>query len=312
MKAEAGWRLSNSPAWQGEPYQDQLPTVADAITISAVVGGIPLQALIDCSSRVDILTRSVAERCVRSFSSAKGRLLMKFANGQTDNNISIACPVEVCMSSAHGTLTERRPFYVADICHDVVLGSPWMKHWNASLCYSGPGVVIQTEGGPLLLPGLPTTRGQQEPVKVHQMAVACTKETKRREVAAAIEDDARTFSCCLVGVDEVRHELCDWDFSCVVVIAEPKTKMNAVAFPGMTALLEQYVDVFPDEVPPGLPPCYAAHTDIQLLPGEPSLHFPLRRMNPAELREVGPFIEEYSRRDKSGHRNHPLRPPCYW
>ncbi|PHJ26048.1 retrotransposon ty3-gypsy subclass [Cystoisospora suis] len=252
-------------------------------------------ALVDCGSRVDILNRKAAERCVQSFSSVSGRLLMKFANGQTDSNISITPPVEVCLSSSHETLVERRPFYVADICYDVILGLPWMKRWNASICYSEPGVVLRTENGVVHLPGTSARSREHEPVKVHQMAVECTR-TEQEEPADASRNAIGAIPCALVDVSEVKQELEDCEFSCVVVVTERKKATEVRMCPGTEALLEQYSDVFPEELPARAPPCYASRMAIRLVPGEPPPHFPLRRMNPAELREVRRFIEDYLRK----------------
>lgn len=81
MKGEDGWRLSNSPTQRQGPRKEQLPTVADAILMSVVVGGIASQASVDSGPSGDILSRTVAERCGRSFASVEERLL---TSRQTD------------------------------------------------------------------------------------------------------------------------------------------------------------------------------------------------------------------------------------
>lgn len=165
-------------AQRQEQYKEQLPTVADA---TIIVGGIPLQALVACGSRVDSLDRTVAERCVRSFSSVRGRLLVKLASEHTDSNISIASPVELRMRSAHTTLSGRRPLYIVGICYDAVLELPCVRHWSASLCCSGPGVVLQTDAGVVYLPRTSARSRSKGPVKVHQTAVERTGKEEAGE-----------------------------------------------------------------------------------------------------------------------------------
>lgn len=80
----------------------------------------------------------------------------------------------------------------------------------------------------------------------------------------------------------------------VALVTEAKVDDATAMSASGQAVFEQYADIFPEELPPGLPP-RRTRTDISLIPGEPPPHFALRRMNPKEQREVRRLIEEYLR-----------------
>ena len=51
-------------------------------------------------------------------------------------------------------------------------------------------------------------------------------------------------------------------------------------------LLQEYEDVFPKEVPPGLPPTRGIENQIDLVPGAPLPNRPPYRANPEETKEI--------------------------
>lgn len=63
--------------------------------------------------------------------------------------------------------------------------------------------------------------------------------------------------CARIDLTEVEQELEDCEVSCVVVVTERKGATEVQLCPGTEALLEQYSDVFPEELPARAPPCYA-------------------------------------------------------
>jgi len=58
------------------------------------------------------------------------------------------------------------------------------------------------------------------------------------------------------------------------------------------ALLELYAHVFPEEIPPGLPPKRTIQHHIDLIPGAVLPNKPAYRMNPKETMEIQRQVEE--------------------
>ena len=56
--------------------------------------------------------------------------------------------------------------------------------------------------------------------------------------------------------------------------------------PAVTKLLQYYADVFPKELPPGLPPIRGIEHQIDLIPGAQLPNRALYRTNPAETKEI--------------------------
>jgi hypothetical protein len=57
-------------------------------------------------------------------------------------------------------------------------------------------------------------------------------------------------------------------------------------------ILQEYEDVFPDEVPPGLPPKRGIEHQIDLIPGAPLPNWPPYRTNPEEMKEIQCKVQE--------------------
>jgi hypothetical protein len=56
--------------------------------------------------------------------------------------------------------------------------------------------------------------------------------------------------------------------------------------PAITNLLQEYEDVFPSEIPPGLPPMRGIEHQIDLIPGATLPNRAAYRINPGETKEI--------------------------
>ena len=61
----------------------------------------------------------------------------------------------------------------------------------------------------------------------------------------------------------------------------------------VTSLLQDYEDVFPDEMPPGLPPIRGIEHQIDFIPGASLPNRPAYRTNPEETKEIQRQIQEW-------------------
>ncbi|KAL1190151.1 RNA-directed DNA polymerase-like protein [Cardamine amara subsp. amara] len=60
----------------------------------------------------------------------------------------------------------------------------------------------------------------------------------------------------------------------------------------MNEILQEYVDVFPEEIPPGLPPIRGIEHQIDFVPGSTLPNRPAYRTNPVETKELQKQVEE--------------------
>jgi hypothetical protein len=60
----------------------------------------------------------------------------------------------------------------------------------------------------------------------------------------------------------------------------------------LQSLLEQYSDVFPDDLPNELPPERCAESNISLVPDAKPVKRPIYKLSPAELKEVKTQIDD--------------------
>jgi hypothetical protein len=61
---------------------------------------------------------------------------------------------------------------------------------------------------------------------------------------------------------------------------------------GITNLLQEFKDVFPTEIPPGLPPLRGIEHQIDLIPGASLLNRAAYRTNPEETKEIQRQVQE--------------------
>ena len=62
--------------------------------------------------------------------------------------------------------------------------------------------------------------------------------------------------------------------------------------PAMANLLQEYTDVFPSEIPPGLPPLRGIEHQIDLVPGASLLDRAAYRANPEETKEIQRQVQD--------------------
>jgi hypothetical protein len=62
--------------------------------------------------------------------------------------------------------------------------------------------------------------------------------------------------------------------------------------PSLMSILQEFEDVFPGELPPGLPPLRGIEHRIDLIPGAPLPNRAAYRINPDETKEIERQIQE--------------------
>ncbi|CAL9121046.1 unnamed protein product, partial [Musa textilis] len=77
-----------------------------------------------------------------------------------------------------------------------------------------------------------------------------------------------------------------------LLMVEKKIKMGQPIHPKMHCLWKDFADMFPEDLPPGLPPTRGIEHQIDLIPGAPLPNKPAYRCNPEETKELQRQVDE--------------------
>ena len=102
-------------------------------------------------------------------------------------------------------------------------------------------------------------------------------------------------SALLASKRELEDEFLDGETTLMLLCKELSLlseELRASLPPRILGLIEEYKDVFPDEIPAGLPPIRGIEHQIDLIPGASLPNRPAYRMNPQETQEVQSQVQE--------------------
>jgi hypothetical protein len=243
--------------------------VGTVVTMPATVGPLCLKAQVENCDTVALLDTG----SMGNFISAK------FLEDNHLKFTKTACPIKVTMAdgtsySTHATfsatlnlggLLEKLQFTVLPVkmCYPVILGLPWFKCHQASINWSRGLVSLHHQGRRTNLPVLP----------------------------------GRNAWPLVLSAAQFEQEIAGADAFFAVFIQDAAEKQEAseqdAAYAARTeAILAEYADVFPDKLPPGLPPERAVDHAIELEPGHPPPVNKTYALSGAELAELRKQLEE--------------------
>ena len=115
---------------------------------------------------------------------------------------------------------------------------------------------------------------------------------KERQSNSAHErkDEIKLKGACLFASKSDLNELLDGSTVCYALICKDALfsfdDTSSSLPPAVTNLLQEYIDVFPEEVPPWLPPIRGIEHQIDLIPGASLPNRAPYRTNPEETKEI--------------------------
>jgi len=234
------------------------PATTALIEYPGLVSGHPATILIDCGSSGNFLSAKfvAAHPSLSRVKTDAPQGQVHFANESMAPLGPRLTQVELCFDNH----CEHVDFDVAPLRFDVVLGMPWLAENN---------VVIDCRDRTLDLRRL--TIGRTAVSADTSPAAPLAPPTPHIEVISALQlkRAART--------DDEVFMLCNMDAE----LGNVQT-----ADPDAQALLAEYSDVFPDDLPAGLPPSRAVDHRIELFPGSEPPSRPTYRLSLAEMDEV--------------------------
>ena len=140
--------------------------------------------------------------------------------------------------------------------YDIIYGQPWLRRHNPTIDWSNGSVSINSVSLPTLKPSLQVKSSPTE----------------------------------LVSAVGIKHAMHAADTAYLVFVSDKSVAGEGAATqsidPRIRSLLDEFKDVFPEDLPEGLPPKRDVDHRIELVPGSTPPTRPTYRMSPPELDEL--------------------------
>ena len=193
----------------------------------------------------------------------------------------------------------------------ILLGRPWqfdkdsMHHGRSnqySFQYHDKRIVLHPMSPEAILKDELTRASKmknQEQVKSENQIVANELEKHKKRSAKSIHDNRNEIKlkgACFIATKSDLDEIDATTAVCYALICK-QTLFSLQDIPlslphVVTNLLQEYADVFPKEVPPGLPPIRGIEHQIDLIPGASLPNRTPYRTNPEETKEIKRQVQE--------------------
>ena len=248
------------------------------LELAARIGRRPLRVLVDSGSTGNYIdARECAARRMKIEAEEKPEEL-KMADGtvvKTEGRVQL----KLKCGGYRGDISAR---VFPNMNKQMILGIPWLSKENPHIDWTQAAVVMKKGQDWISLPLAKSQ--QQDPVHLATeiSATRLDKMLKRKEVERAFLGIIRT----LVKEDPEGMETLEESMT------TQKPKWDQALPSHIREVLEEFDDVFPQDLPLGLPPVRQGHEfKIDLEDDVPPVHRPLYKMSPLELEEAKKQIE---------------------
>jgi hypothetical protein len=179
------------------------------------------------------------------------------------------------------TYTDHIDFTTLELSnYDIILGMPWLHTLNPQVDWIDQTLKFQHDQQSHCLhpappssnlePPLPTLDANYQPLTIARLKLSL----RHKQVAEMFVGNYRDLTTMQLNSTETQS-------------TAPSPPLN----PEAKKLLDEYRDVFPDDLPSGLPPRRDIDHQIELTPGAKPVYHALRRMSPIELDECKKQVE---------------------
>lgn len=173
--------------------------------------------------------------------------------------------------------------------YDVILGMPWLSHFNPAVDWSSGRLVVQRQGQrPAVLERCPIVRERDEHIEPEVASIRqidCSHTSYARMARAIRKGDIDLNS---IEIMKVTRAAPDSEGASAPAhgLAGADVDTNQPQDPQLAALLKKYAHLLPAELPSGLPPERPIEHKIELTSDAKPHAPPLRRYSPLEDEEI--------------------------
>ena len=264
-------------------YDNYAPLIELVVTFKLPSGRTrDLRALVDSGATDDFIHKNVIQEFGLSYTPFKTKTLVELGSpGVKAKALGESKPIFCELGS---TLKHRTSFTILDLGdYDIVLGRPWQKYTKAQA--EGDDLSVQTKIGRQILP-----RWVTNPSAKLQF-IRLSRAEMKRELLHSPKFEEESYDVYLKPFQQ-KHKDPDLQKEIDAMRSQqPKAEEPEVEYqhekiatglksPELASLLEEFKDVFPSDLPAGLPPERAFQMKIPTEPGaKPTAQAPYR-VNP--------------------------------
>ena len=241
------------------------------LCISGTLEGIPVKYLIDSGASDCFVSNEFVAAHGLKTTKTKEKLKIHLADGSV--RVTTDCIRQVCVS--FGEHTEFLDLQVMKLPkYEVILGKFWLDRWNPQINWKKNTMQWKLGSRVVEITGIQTTQENEQISSLFHLGSYVEEISAQRMRKLAQREPV--FLAVVRSVPEMNEE--------VVEINEEKTKTE---YPiAVQKILREFTDVFPKDLPVGLPPAREVDHKIDLILGGEPPHRAPYRMSPQGLDEL--------------------------
>ena len=261
------------------------------ITALGCVQDKPVNVLVDPGATNNFIARHVVAHLNLPIYASARTWELQLAN--TSQRCNRACKLTLVI----GAYNEELTFDVADLPkHEIILGLPWLHRRNPIIDWPSATLRFAYKNQALILAqgqcsiATPDTAIDQDMVNPSSKA-ACFTSISAKQLAKAVKKNAVAYLMTVNALDVDDEDMVALEEANVPL----RTKSESLApngDPVIQKLLADFADVFPAQLPIGLPPPRHVDHAIELVPGAQPAYRGLLPLTTSELAEVKKQLTE--------------------
>ena len=279
------------------------------IKLEAIIEGKPAVVLVDSGATGDFVSNKFANDHSLKSSPLPQQDFVTLANGSKQEVASIVKSASISIGSYSDTIDFVSLPLVG---YDAILGMSWLNKYNPIIDWRNKSIKFEDKSSNVHhltgkhFPKARKLKFTQSTSIVVSSSVSSSSSSSSnsnsslnlissRSLSQQISSD-QIDSVCLVfpqatSVPPVLVEVYSSISSVEKIVSAESAELESVS----KKLISKYRDVFPDELPPGLPPQREIDHKIELIPGSSPPSRPTYRMSAVELAELKKQLEELTK-----------------